>query len=88
LKFLHRLQQAREGTSNRKAARESYICQCPFASEVRAEGAAARYHELRKRGTEAGKHRGARYFKGNVALAGRLASVLSNRTKTAREMSR
>jgi hypothetical protein len=38
LKFLHWLQQAREGTSNRKAARESYICQCPVASEVRAEG--------------------------------------------------
>jgi len=36
----------------------------------------------------AGKHRSVAYFKGNVALAGRLASVLSNQTKTVREVSR
>src|SRR5262245_24129165 len=35
LQFLRRLPQARLGTSNRKAALETYTCQCPFASEVR-----------------------------------------------------
>src|ERR1700726_3294653 len=38
LKFLQRLRQAHEGTSNRKAALESYACWCPFASEVRVRG--------------------------------------------------
>src|SRR5437763_14479860 len=52
LKFLHRLQQARLGTSNRKAAPEPYTGRFPFASEVRVRGCAM-YHELRKRGTGA-----------------------------------
>src|SRR5262245_8587403 len=51
LKFLQRLPQTRLGTSNRKAALESYrVASAPllpkFVSEV-----AAMYHELRKRGT-------------------------------------
>ena len=50
LKFLHRLPQTRAGTSNRKAARRSWTCQCPFASEVRVRSAAISC-ELRKRGT-------------------------------------
>src|SRR5215510_8313305 len=34
LKFLHRLPQARSGTSNRKAALAPYTSECPFASEA------------------------------------------------------
>src|SRR5262249_7035577 len=38
LKFPHPLRQAHLGTSNRKAALESYACQYPFASEARVRG--------------------------------------------------
>jgi hypothetical protein len=49
LKFLHRKRQAQPGTSNRKAALESEIYQCPLFSEVRTRGAET-YYELRKNG--------------------------------------
>src|SRR5207245_8476870 len=44
------LPQARLGTSNRKRHQKSLRYRCPFASEVRARGAAMD-DELRKRGT-------------------------------------
>src|ERR1700692_787093 len=52
LKFLHRKRQARPGTSNREAALESEIYQCPLFSEVRTRGPET-YYELRKTGTSA-----------------------------------
>src|SRR5438445_176256 len=72
LKFLQRLQQAHEGTSNRKAALESRRASAPLLPKFVSEGAAM-YHELRKRGTSTQSRR-ADWF-GFVLLATLMVSL-------------
>ncbi len=73
LKFLQRLRQAHEGTSNRKAALESRLASAPLLPKFVSEGAAM-YHELRKRGASTQSRR-ADWF-GFVLLATLMVSLV------------